>query len=588
MAKKIAFIALAFLIVISGAAFAKTALDPSSVGLGARVLGMGRAYAALEGEPDSVFLNPAALSAIPNWGLTSMYTSLLGEVNYISLGGVRPLGKGQGVGVGMLSASVGGIQSAVRDPITGRITFEAGLLSYYNNIYYISYGREVLDNLAAGVSLKLFSQGFSSGDSGSGYDADAGLLFRPRDDLSIGFVQRNFLPSSAGALIKWSDGTEEGFATSSRLGVNYQRGPFALNADYTIYPTQPSEPGELNLGAEWWLNPMAALRLGSDQDGTETNLTAGFSVLARGFKFDYAYHMYGDEPSHMFSISYGVFREEGPRRPEAELVQVLSPDDKSIVFEETVAVQGRVLPAVKRLRLDGTQPPLTNGAFSSVYPLSLGRNIIELTPYDGRGRELKGVKLRVVRLQGFSDVPEGYWVRVPISVMAMLKLVGGYPDGTFRPEGNITRAEICTILMKIRGATEEGAGTGFKDVPAKHWATKYIAQAVAEGIVKGYPDKTFRPNGLITRAEGVAIISRFSALPDPKVLESPYSDVPGRHWAARDIISAREAGLLEYIGDFFEPKRKLTRAEVVEMLSRTDALAPKIKEAVSFEEASGQ
>lgn len=581
---KIIVFTLVFAFLALSVANAKVALDPSVVGVGARVLGMGRAYSAVSAGPDSLYLNPAALSQLTHWGMTSMYSKLIGEVDYFMLGGVRPLGNDT-VGIGFLGASVGGIRTAVRDPITGRITFEAGTTNYYNNIYYLSYGRNIREDLSAGVNLKLYSQGFASGDSGTGYDADLGIVYKLRDNITLGFLQRNFVPAAAGGKVAWSDGHEEALATSSRLGVNYSGGFYNFSVDYELYPTQSDKSGLLKLGAEWWPTPTLALRAGSDQDQAETNLTAGLALLFRGFEFDYAYHQYGtldQNTTHTFSLSYGIFGKEEEEIVK-DIVKITKPQDKAVLFKEITEVEGIVLPEVQRLEVEGREVPFENGAFRFEQPLVLGRNNIVLQPYDRRGDALEQEVVRVLRLQEFSDVPEGYWVRVPISVFAMLKIVGGYPDGTFRPEGNITRAEMCTVLMKIRGKSGEKRATIFPDVPSSHWASGYISEAVGEGIVKGYPDGNFRPNGLITRAEGVVIISRFAGLPEPKELEAPFADVPGRHWAAKDIKSAKEAGLLQYMGERFDLNRKLTRAEAVEILSRTELLTPRINEVLDFE-----
>lgn len=584
-AKKLALFALVFILLLPLAAKAKIALDPSGFGVGARSLGMGKAYVAIPGEPDSIFLNSAALSEVPNWGVTSMYTQLMGEVNYLLLGGVRPLGE-DAIGIGMLGASVGGIQSATRDPVTGLLSLEAGTTTYYNNIYYLSYGRKVQDKLSAGLSLKLYSQGFTGGNSGSGYDADLGLIYELREDLKLGFLQRNFVPASLGAKIKWNDGKEDGILTSSRVGLRYKLGAYNFNADYEFFPTQQDKSSLLKLGAEWWLTPTFALRAGSDQDPSETNMTAGLSILTRGFKFDYAYHEFGSlsqNTAHVFSLSYGVFAEE-EEVIEEDPVEIVQPEDETIVFEDSTIVEGYVLPRVERLEVNEKERILTDGNFRFAYSLLPGKNTLRFIPYDNKGNQLEEKTLKILRLPAFKDVPEDYWVRKPISVMALLGIIGGYPDGTFRPEGNITRAEMCTVLMKIQGTRGERRKTGFKDVPVGHWASGYIAQAVKEGVFKGYPDETFRPNGLITRAEGVTVVARFAGLPEPKLLEAPFPDVPGRHWAARYIMSAKEAGLLQYLGQRFDLNNKLTRAEAVEILSRTELLAPRIKEVLDFKQ----
>ena len=582
--KKIALFIL-LLLLLGVRAEAKVALDPSVIGVGARVFGMGRAFVAAPGGPDSVFLNPASLTELPQWGATSMFSKLIGETDYILLGGGRPYDFGT-LGIGYISASIGGIQNAHRDPITGVITLDAGTISYYNNITYLTYANKIYKDLSAGANLKLYSQGFSGGgDTASGYDMDLGLTYKPFDYLTVGFLQRNFLPSSMGGKISWKSGTEESLATSSRLGLNYNLGDINVNLDYELYPTQSTRPGLLKMGAEWWLAPTFALRAGSDQDPLETNLTAGISFLFSGFQFDYAYHQFGSLSStttHAFSFTYGIFRE----KEEKKYINVMQPEDKTTLFEDMVTVEGLVLPEVAKLESNGKEVRLEGrGAFHYMQPLELGKNPILLSVYDAQEKKLEEKKLRVLRLSEFEDVSAGYWARVPISILAMEKVVSGYPDGSFRPEGNVTRAEICSMLMKIRSTVvSRPSPVKFKDVPKKHWAASYIAQAVSQGAVKGYPDKTFKPNGLISRAEGVAMIARFSKFAEPTVLEAPFPDVPGRFWAAKEILAARENGLLKYLeGKYFEPNQKLTRAEVAEILSRTEIIGYKASELLNFD-----
>ena len=228
------------ILALAGAATAKVALDPAVVGVGARSLAQGRTLAALPGKPDSIFLNPASLSELEHWGATSMFSKLLNQVNYMQLGAARPLGVGT-VGLGFLGAGIGGIQTATRDPNTGRITFEAGVTDYYNNIYYLSYGRELNEKLSAGINLKLYSQGFSGGSTGTGYDADLGLTYQVQDYLKVGLVQRNLIPASLGGKIVWSDQDEEALATSTRVGLNFVRGALSASLDYELYPTRPNE-----------------------------------------------------------------------------------------------------------------------------------------------------------------------------------------------------------------------------------------------------------------------------------------------------------------------------------------------------------
>lgn len=87
----------------------------------------------------------------------------------------------------------------------------------------------------------------------------------------------------------------------------------------------------------------------------------------------------------------------------------------------------------------------------------------------------------------------------------------GYTDGTFRPKNDVTRAEFAKIAVLAMGYTDEQAKslqgtTVFKDLPANHWATGYINLAVSQGIIKGYPDGTFKPNNNVKIAEALTVL----------------------------------------------------------------------------------
>jgi hypothetical protein len=163
-------------------------------------------------------------------------------------------------------------------------------------------------------------------------------------------------------------------------------------------------------------------------------------------------------------------------------------------------------------------------------------------------------------------------------MLAMAGVITGYPDGTFRPEGNITRAEMCSLLMKTRMqlVTGESLGTpeamAFDDVKISHWAAAYIAQAAKLGVVKGYPDNTFKPGGNITRAEGLAMIARFAGISE-EAYNNEFNDVRSSNWAATIIAGAYKANILEYLkGKPLEPNVKLMRSETVEMLRQTQTV----------------
>ena len=104
------------------------------------------------------------------------------------------------------------------------------------------------------------------------------------------------------------------------------------------------------------------------------------------------------------------------------------------------------------------------------------------------------------------------------------------------------------------------------------------------GLIKGYPDKTFRANNKINKAEGIAVTARFDNLRLTEVYEKPYWDISANHWAAKYIQAAKEAGLLKYIErNRLRPKEGLARAEAVEMLAKTSMADAKVKDLYTWE-----
>ncbi|MFM9412795.1 S-layer homology domain-containing protein [Peptococcus simiae] len=146
----------------------------------------------------------------------------------------------------------------------------------------------------------------------------------------------------------------------------------------------------------------------------------------------------------------------------------------------------------------------------------------------------------------------------------------GYPDGTFAPNRGMTRAEVATMftrLLKDRPIKWKKYDAGFSDVKQGDWYANTVGYAVQKGIVTGYPDGSFKPNQPITRAEFSAIASRFAALTDEK--EITFIDLGADHWGYRAIRLAASHGWISgYPDDTFRPDRAITRAEVTSITNR--------------------
>jgi len=144
---------------------------------------------------------------------------------------------------------------------------------------------------------------------------------------------------------------------------------------------------------------------------------------------------------------------------------------------------------------------------------------------------------------------EGHWADAYITDAQTKGLMNGYPDKTFRPDNMISRAELASIVYNWIGA-EEGPAHSFKDI-SSHWAENKIAAAAAMGYLSGYPDKTFRPDNKATRAEFISIMNRLSGR--VHALENleygTWNDVAENHWAFQEIEKASRYYRIVKAGD---------------------------------------
>lgn len=146
----------------------------------------------------------------------------------------------------------------------------------------------------------------------------------------------------------------------------------------------------------------------------------------------------------------------------------------------------------------------------------------------------------------------------------------GYEDGTVRPNGSISRAEVATVLFRLlkddvrmQNLTKDNA---YSDVSDTAWYSTAVSTLSKMGVISGYPDGTFRPNAPITRAEFAAMIARFDET--AKSADTPFTDISG-HWAENAIGKAYGNGWIKGSNKtVFCPESNLTRAETATLLNR--------------------
>ena len=154
-----------------------------------------------------------------------------------------------------------------------------------------------------------------------------------------------------------------------------------------------------------------------------------------------------------------------------------------------------------------------------------------------------------------------------VETVKAISYIKGYPDGTFKPQANVTRAEAAQMFATLlNGGANFGtsSATRFSDA-SDNWFSKAVNYVVAKGLISGYPDGTFKPNESITRAEFAQMISGY--VKNEKKSTTDFQDVKD-HWA-KDAIDKLygNKNVSGYPDGSFKPNAKITRAEAVTILN---------------------
>lgn len=188
----------------------------------------------------------------------------------------------------------------------------------------------------------------------------------------------------------------------------------------------------------------------------------------------------------------------------------------------------------------------------------------------------------------FPDIPTKEPFREAILELISKKVISGYPDGTFKPDKSVTRAELAVMLIKSAGISPKSLSVSpFKDVKSTHWAYGSICAAYEKGWLKGYPDGTFKPDNSVTRAELAALLIGAKNLTEKakKITESYIFFANDEHlipkWALGSLTLAY-APECQYLlaregadGPILAPISEATRSEVAAALWRAFLNNPK-------------
>ncbi len=178
-------------------------------------------------------------------------------------------------------------------------------------------------------------------------------------------------------------------------------------------------------------------------------------------------------------------------------------------------------------------------------------------------------------ISAFEDVPAGFWAGCDINKLTENNIIAGYPDKTFKPHLPVTRAEMSSLIAKGFNLNDKMScpEKTFLDVPKSHWANKTINNAVANGMMVGYPGCKFKPNQPISRAEALTILSKGINCP---MDECKANEIIGQFcdantvpsWARIPIAKAIQSGAMSDFPcpNMISPNKDAERAEIASML----------------------
>jgi hypothetical protein len=184
-------------------------------------------------------------------------------------------------------------------------------------------------------------------------------------------------------------------------------------------------------------------------------------------------------------------------------------------------------------------------------------------------RPASAYMITILQRKAINDLPAGHWADGPVQYLLAEGIVSGYSDGTYRPDANVTRAQFAKMLSgAMDWQTQSPARPSFSDVQSGHWAYGYIEAAVAHGVLSGYPDGTFRPDANVTRAQ----VAKMIAIARGWTMESPaeqsFIDVGATNWAREfaEMVSAADV-MSGYTDGTFRPNAPATRAQIAKILT---------------------
>jgi hypothetical protein len=169
----------------------------------------------------------------------------------------------------------------------------------------------------------------------------------------------------------------------------------------------------------------------------------------------------------------------------------------------------------------------------------------------------------------FTDVDTSKWYHEAVDYVLTKGVMEGNSDGTFTPNGTLTRAQLAQILYNAAGKPEATAENPFTDVPENQWYAKAVIWAAQAGVVEGYGDGTFGPNDKISRQDLAVMLWRYAGEPTATKTSLDFTDAAqASDYATAALLWASETGIVQGDNGKLSPKGSATRAEAATMVMR--------------------
>ncbi|MDD4527123.1 MAG: PorV/PorQ family protein [Candidatus Margulisbacteria bacterium] len=568
-----------------GLVLATGSVDPAYRYTSARGIGVGNAYSALVDDYSAVFVNPAAIGKYDKAQVGLMQTNLFSDVNLLNGAVIFP---SETISYGLGFYYIG---TSIPQSIWDRDRYIYTNMLGYNDITALgSVASKINEQWSLGLTGK-YRFANADGYNVSVFNADIGTIYEVNQALRLSAVYHNALPLK----VKVQGGGEDELQQKLTLGSAYkfigqEPGTFLYSKnqdlDFSFDVGIVDQQTAFSLGAEYKPVPYFAVRAGYGNEKWAASTVSveaknlfslGLGVNFDGIKFDYAYSIdpndFSVNNTHYFSVAFDLFKPEAVYTD--EYMQISSPEDKVVTYQNMHKVVGTVIPKVAKVQINGTDVEIKNSRILAAIKYGdYGKQVINIAVFDKDNKVLQKLKIRNVYLMSFYDVDKHNWARQYIEELTTLGLLRPATKETYNSEGNVSRAEYAKVLYALKNLNMKDidltSGYRFADI-ASHPYSDYIQLVAQSGMMIGTSPTEFSPNENLTREQLVAALVILEGLPVPeKALKSRFKDVSVSRWSTKYIEVAVDSGLINGYNDgTFQPKRAITRAEFSKVVHNT-------------------